>query len=609
MKYKSTLIFYSKIILIIGSLYLSANLFAVEAKDTFLDEEAPSIITNIISLMPNGSLGGEFLSPNITPEFYAVATDSQYAYALTDYYGSSSLYGGLWIVDFFTPGYPTLLNSGGFGSDYELIIQGDLAFLGGYGLYGSYGFSIVNVSNPTTPFGVSSLYVNGNVVDLRVEGNYAYLAVDYPLHGLVIVDISNIDNPVAVSVLENICFENGIEISGNYIYLTGACGFIIIDVSDPTNPIIVGGIGQYETQGCSEGTDIDIRGNVAFFTVNSYPGGSSGKICSADISDPTNPVILNSFTVQGDGAYDLVLAGSYGFIAEGTNGLRFMDFHNPNQLVSLALYDTPGRALDLALEGHNLYLADFDGGLFLYQLDFHSVSGRILDEDGLPVSGATIIANGLTESSTDANGNYTIDYLIGGSYVIAPTYPGHAFFPSSRKVNLPPDFNDQTFIMLPAPVSITLTPGTSTELSFLDSEGLETHITFPANAVSETMTIVLSPTVASYGPNFAFTGHAIEIAAYQDNLLLPQFDFNEPISVSIQYSDFDIRLISDENLLTIQQWVSNIWQDARESCVPSSAYIREVENNAISLDICETGKFALFGPTNPYFIPIIFKGN
>ncbi len=604
--------------------FTNKHLISVQADRKPNFEVNPSIVSDIVPLTLPQQLGKQNLSPEVSPLFYTVTADANYAYAITHYdspptYPPTWPYSGLWIIDFFTAGSPTLLDIGQFGMGNDIIKYGNYIFMADDGFYPpDYSLKIIDATDPLNLSLVGTLYAEGKAQDVKIQGNYAYLAIgDYPTHGLAIVDISNLASPTLTSFLEYVCMSpEGLAVRDNYVYLVGECGLTIVDVTNPSNPFKVGGPPSNPDGdgGCSlYGTDIDLRDDIAFLTVNNYPGDESGTICSIDISDPTNPIILDIFPIENDGAFDLVLTGDYGFVAEGTNGIGFMDLTDPNNLISLAQYDTSGKALDLALDGYNLYLADYDGGLLLYPLDsysiLNSINGFVLNEDGLPISGAAITVNEISHTTvTDSDGKYKFDYLTNGNYTVTPFLPGHIFYPPHQIITLPPNAH-QIFTMLPTPVATTLTPGISADLSFFDSEGLETQISFPANAVTQTLTAVLTPTMATYGPEFAFTGHAVELAVYANNLLLPNFVFNAPITVTLNYSSFDVRLISDELLLTLQQWVSSTWQDAGESCTPTSAYNRDIENNFISVEICTTGKLALFGPTNPFFLPLLFRDN
>lgn len=62
----------------------------------------------------------------------------------------------------------------------------------------------------------------------------------------------------------------------------------------------------------------------------------------------------------------------------------------------------------------------------------YSISGNVTSAGGA-LQGVTITLSGAssTSTSTDASGNFTIDGLANGSYIVTPSMTGFAFSPSS----------------------------------------------------------------------------------------------------------------------------------------------------------------------------------
>jgi hypothetical protein len=120
--------------------------------------------------------------------------------------------------------------------------------------------------------------------------------------------------------------------------------------------------------------------------------------------------------------------------------------------------------------------------------------------------------------------------------------------------------------------------------------------------VSQTTALTVTPVMIDDPlPDQAFTGHAFDLAAQPDQV------FGVPVTVTIRYSNSDIRVISDENSLALLWWDGGSWVEAVTTCTPSSVYQRDVLNNTISLPICRTGRYALFGPTHQTFLPRVFR--
>jgi predicted GH43/DUF377 family glycosyl hydrolase len=152
---------------------------------------------------------------------------------------------------------------------------------------------------------------------------------------------------------------------------------------------------------------------------------------------------------------------------------------------------------------------------------------------------------------------------------------------------------------------ITTVVSTTLGSIITDTSDLTTTIEIPTAAVTGTTTIVYTslPTVTvTPSPTFAFAGHAFNLEAYRNNVLILGFTFEEPVTITIEYSDEDVEgLVEDE--LTLQYWDGSTWGDA--AC---GDYDRDREANVISVPICHLSDFALFGEKETViYLPIILK--
>jgi hypothetical protein len=81
---------------------------------------------------------------------------------------------------------------------------------------------------------------HGSASDVKVVGNYAYVALLYG--GLAVLDVSHPANPVVVGGYDAGRDAYGVEVAGNYAYVAEwDAGLQVIDVSNPTNCVRVGG--------------------------------------------------------------------------------------------------------------------------------------------------------------------------------------------------------------------------------------------------------------------------------------------------------------------------------------------------------------------------------
>ena len=89
-----------------------------------------------------------------------------------------------------------------------------------------------------------------------MAGNYAYVANWY--NGLVIVDVSNPTAPMLVGSRDTGVACGGVALSGNYAHVVDN-GFVIVDISDPTAPTLAG---SYDTAGAAYA--VAVSGNYSY---------------------------------------------------------------------------------------------------------------------------------------------------------------------------------------------------------------------------------------------------------------------------------------------------------------------------------------------------------
>ncbi len=100
------------------------------------------------------------------------------------------------------------------------------------------GLWIVDVKNPNEPKAVGFLPLEGDAWDVKVQGDYAYLATAFP--GFQIVDISDPTNPILVGVHDAPSVAGVVEVEDNIAYIGDIRSLHIFDVTDPVQPIRIG---------------------------------------------------------------------------------------------------------------------------------------------------------------------------------------------------------------------------------------------------------------------------------------------------------------------------------------------------------------------------------
>jgi hypothetical protein len=141
---------------------------------------------------------------------------------------------------------------------------------------------------------------------------------------------------------------------GNYAYIGVGPRLVILDVSDPARPVVVGQTGALP--GVVLG--LAVAGSYA------YVADRDAGLRVVDVSDPDAPVEIGFYDTPGS-ASGVALIGSYAYVADGDSGLRVINVSNPAAPVEADSYDTPGFAAGVAVAGSYVYVGDRDGGFLI----------------------------------------------------------------------------------------------------------------------------------------------------------------------------------------------------------------------------------------------------
>ena len=172
------------------------------------------------------------------------------------------------------------------------------------------------------------------------------------------------------------------------------------DLSIPDNGKIelentAGGATYFETVNVYErAKNVDYANNIAYIAVAKVSGG----FCTADLTDPENPVELDCVDVDGKG-HDVVIDGNYAFLAvdDSNDGLGVVDISDPNDLDYEEGHNVRDSGNRIDIQGNHVYVA----------VDRSSKSMSIVnisDPDD-PFTTATVNA-GSKGTAIEVSGNY-----------------------------------------------------------------------------------------------------------------------------------------------------------------------------------------------------------
>lgn len=156
-------------------------------------------------------------------------------------------------------------------------------------------FVVVDVTPPTTPVVVASLTLDGQVMQLAVEGPYAYLATT----------------------------DNSKEL-------------IIIDVTDPAAPQVKG---QIDIDGVQNANTVAAVGDMVYVGRDKRAGGPEFFVLQHDFANPGAVTELGTFEVSAD-VRDVVVTDDRAYLAtnSATAHFRVLDVANPSAIVTLGTY-------------------------------------------------------------------------------------------------------------------------------------------------------------------------------------------------------------------------------------------------------------------------------
>lgn len=270
---------------------------------------------------------------------------------------------------------------------------------------GSSGLRVIDVTTPSSPDAIADIRTGDFVEKVQIVGDYAYVANREA--GLTILDVSDPGAPVEVGFYDHGDDQHrvyhsynrtlDVAVSGDYAFLAENQGLLILDVSDPFTPVVVSSYAPYCCTGPWPVHDVTLSGDYAYLGVYSslsiidvtmgwpqevgsyyhgyyyarasvsgdhaYIAARSGGLRVVDVSTPSTPVEVGSYTPSGTNVRDLALSGDYAYLADYTAGLRIVDVSTPSSPVEVSRYDTPGTALAVDYSGGYAFVADGTGGL------------------------------------------------------------------------------------------------------------------------------------------------------------------------------------------------------------------------------------------------------
>jgi len=194
---------------------------------------------------------------------------------------------------------------------------------------------------------VTTTYTGGSAYSIAVNGRYAYVGL-YNSGTLKILDVSDASNPVVVGTATVSTGPSVIIPNGRYLYVVNNNGVLsIVDVSNPATPSVVSSL----TVGV-EMYDAAYSGGRLFI-----PDFDSGYVYVVNVSDPVRPYVESSSSYVGSAQY-IAIQGRYAFVSAPDNGVTTVfDISNPASMQYVTEVYTFAPT-GMAISGRYLYAAD-----------------------------------------------------------------------------------------------------------------------------------------------------------------------------------------------------------------------------------------------------------
>jgi hypothetical protein len=254
------------------------------------------------------------------------------------------------------------------------------------------GLSIVDISNPSTPEFISTYIVQGDCLNLSASGDYVYVGAG--LSGLVVFDVSypEMPAPIGCDNTPDYFSLESLPLAGDRLAVAqrgyfpeldeegiGQCdgtqfnkqkifsrydNLVIYDISDKNRPKQVGGFPEIGTPGKLVASD-------GYAYVLDYSGG----ISIIDISNPQSMRRISYVLPIKDIWFGMIpyanirKYGNYVYIGREFEGFRIVDVSDPYSPKSVASYNSPGVAVDIAVIDDYIMLADSRSPTQILKLD------------------------------------------------------------------------------------------------------------------------------------------------------------------------------------------------------------------------------------------------
>ncbi len=307
---------------------------------------------------------------------------------------------GLWLLDVSDPTRPIERGVRFFRREVLAMVPLDSLLLVGV----DDTLMVLNIRDPDNPRVVGACRT-GHARAFCLKDTLLLAGIEGPTAeaGLVVINMSNPTNPWIVGRWPNEESDPyGVSVFRNYAILGDGYhrpgepegGFRLFDLSDPTNPV------QLSRLACGLGSSVGsyVRNDTAFLC------DEGGGLHVASVTDPENPVLLRTFTEFTPTT--ISVRGGLGAVANRYAGLSMADISEAHNVRELGYYRTPGVCRNVVPYGNLLHAANDYGGYLIFE--YYGPSPGVGDS----AAGAAPAGVGLAAIPSPTTNKVTVEFTV-----------------------------------------------------------------------------------------------------------------------------------------------------------------------------------------------------
>jgi len=250
--------------------------------------------------------------------------------------------GGFQVLDIESETAPVLIGTWCEGSRPDgIAVVGGVAYVAD----GRAGLRVLDISNPEVPVDLARLSLPGTQRFVQAEGDLLYL-VDF-VDRFTILDVSDPSDPQTLAALATRVY--GAHVQDSHAFLAqGSHGFFIYDISNPEVPQEVG---WCDVPG--HAWDVIVADGLAY--ISAFEEG----LQIVDVSDPTQPLLRGGISFGHDYFKTLEKVGDLVYVPAGYSTLFILEVSNPDDPVLGHEYPIHCYPDFVHADGNRLYLGTY----------------------------------------------------------------------------------------------------------------------------------------------------------------------------------------------------------------------------------------------------------